>query len=80
MQREDCERWLNNWIMNYRSADPDPSPETKARYPLREALVTVQEIPGQPGDYNAVAQITPWIQLESLTTSMRLVTRIRRKE
>ena len=80
MQREDCERWLNNWIMNYVSADPDPSPETKARYPLMAAQVTVQEVPGQPGDYNAVAQLKPWVQLESLTTSMRLVTRIRRKE
>jgi type VI secretion system protein ImpC len=44
------------------------------------AEISVAEVPGQPGDYQAVAQIRPWIQLESLTTSMRLVTKIRRKE
>jgi len=80
MERADCEQWLNNWIMNYVSADPSPSPETKARYPLMAAEISVAEVPGQPGDYQAVAQIRPWIQLESLTTSMRLVTKIRRKE
>jgi type VI secretion system protein ImpC len=80
MERADCEQWLHNWIMNYVTSDPNPSPETKARYPLSDASIQVVEIPGQPGDYQAIAQIKPWVQLESLTTSMRLVTKIRRKE
>ena len=31
-----------------------PAREMKAKYPLREAKVTVQEVPGAPGSYNAV--------------------------
>ncbi len=48
----------------------------KARFPLREARVEVSEIPGRPGSYNAIAYLRPWLQLEELTTSMRLVARI----
>jgi type VI secretion system protein ImpC len=76
MEREDCEKWLDRWIHNYVSADAKPSPEQKARYPLAEARVEVKEIPGQPGSYNAVAWLRPWLQLEELTTSLRMVARI----
>jgi type VI secretion system protein ImpC len=76
MEREDVEAWLDRWIHNYVSADPKPSPEVKARYPLREAKVEVAEVPGQPGVYNAVAYMRPWLQLEELTASMRMVARI----
>jgi type VI secretion system protein ImpC len=76
MEVEDCEAWLDRWIHNYVSADPKPSQEAKARYPLREAKVEVKEVPGQPGVYNAVAWMRPWLQLEELTTSLRMVARI----
>ncbi|MCA9197997.1 MAG: type VI secretion system contractile sheath large subunit [Planctomycetales bacterium] len=76
MEREDCEAWLDRWIHNYVSADSKPSQEQKARYPLAEAKVEVKEIPGQPGSYNAIAWMRPWLQLEELTTSMRMVARI----
>ena len=48
----------------------------KARYPLREAKVEVKEIPGKPGSYNAVAYLRPWLQMEELTTTLRMVARI----
>ena len=68
--------WLERWIANYVSADPKPSPEVKAHYPLREAKVEVREVPGAPGSYNAVAWLRPWLQMEELTTSLRMVARI----
>ena len=46
---------------------------------LREAKVEVKEIPGKPGAYNAVAYLRPWLQMEELTTSMRMVARIPQK-
>ena len=49
------------------------------RYPLREARVEVKEIPGKPGSYNAVAYLRPWLQMEELTTSLRMVARIPQK-
>ena len=76
MEVEDCAKWLDRWIHNYVSADPSPSPSVKARYPLREAKVQVKEVPGQPGVYHAVAWMRPWLQLEELTTSLRMVARI----
>lgn len=76
MEATDCEEWLNRWITNYVTADPKPSADTKARYPLREAQVVVQEVPGAPGSYNAVAHMRPWLQMEELTASMRMVAKI----
>jgi type VI secretion system protein ImpC len=79
MEATDCENWLNRWIMNYVNSNANAGPETKARYPLREAKVEVREIPGKPGSYNAVAHLRPWLQLEELTTSLRMVARIPQK-
>jgi len=80
MERSDCEKWLQRWIANYISADDNPKPETRARYPLAEAQVQVAEVPGQPGVYNAVCHMRPWLQMEELTASMRMVARIPQKQ
>jgi type VI secretion system protein ImpC len=76
MEASDCERRLNRWINNYVNSNEAGGQEMKARFPLRQAEVRVQEIPGRPGAYNAIAYLRPWLQLEELTTSMRLVARI----
>ncbi|GJD50503.1 hypothetical protein OPKNFCMD_3246 [Methylobacterium crusticola] len=76
MEAKDCEAWLNRWIINYVNGNPDAGQDMKAKYPLAEAKVEVREIPGRPGSYNAVAWLRPWLQLEELTTSMRMVARI----
>ena len=76
MEAEDCQEWLNRWIKNYVNAAPNIGQELKAKYPLRDAKVEVKEIPGQPGSYNAIAWMRPWLQMEELTTSMRMVARI----
>jgi type VI secretion system protein ImpC len=76
MEASDCEAWLNRWINNYVNANEKAGPESKAKYPLREAKVTVREIPGKPGSYNAIAHLRPWLQMEELTTSLRMVARI----
>jgi len=73
MSRADCERFLNQWIMNYVTEDDQASPATKAQYPLREARVEVMEVPGKPGAYRAIAYLRPHFQLDELTVSLRLV-------
>ena len=70
---------LNTWIGNYVNANPEAGAEAKARYPLREAKIEVMEIAGRPGSYNAVAMLRPWLHLEELTTSLRMVARIPQK-
>lgn len=76
MEATDCEDWLNRWIQNYVNATPGASQDMRAKYPLAEAKIEVKEIPGKPGSYNAVAWMRPWLQLEELTTSMRMVASI----
>jgi type VI secretion system protein ImpC len=46
---------------------------TKAKYPLREAKVDVEEVKGKPGVYRAVAYLRPHFQLDELNVSLRLV-------
>jgi type VI secretion system protein ImpC len=76
MEVNDCEAWLNRWVLNYVNGNKDASAEMKAKYPLAEAQIVVREVPGQPGVYNAVAHMRPWLQMEELTASMRMVARI----
>ncbi|WP_086931405.1 type VI secretion system contractile sheath large subunit [Agarilytica rhodophyticola] len=76
MEAEDAEAWLNRWINKYVNATPGASAEMKAQFPLAEARVEVKEVPGQPGVYNAVAWMRPWLQMEELTASLRLVANI----
>jgi len=76
MEAGEAEEWLNRWIANYVNGSPGASPEMKARFPLAEAHVEVKEVPGQPGVFNAVAWMRPWLQMEELTASLRLVANI----
>jgi type VI secretion system protein ImpC len=75
-EREDMERFLNDWIANYVTRDPRASDETKARYPLAAAEVKVQEVEGNPGYYTSQFFLRPHYQLEGLTVSLRLVSKL----
>lgn len=76
-ERGDMERWLNSWIMNY--VEPDPANATedaKARRPLAAAEVVVEEVEGNPGYYTSKFFLRPHYQLEGLTVSLRLVSKL----
>ncbi len=75
-EKDDLQKAMHEWIMQYVANDPTASEKTRARYPLREARVEVQEVPGEPGSYNAVCFLRPWLQLEELTAAMSMVARI----
>jgi type VI secretion system protein ImpC len=76
-ERNDMHRWLNNWIMNYVDGDPANSSETtKAQKPLAAAEVVVEEVEGNPGYYSSKFFLRPHYQLEGLTVSLRLVSKL----
>ncbi len=76
-ERDDMHRWLNNWIMNYVDGDPANSSETtKAQKPLAAAEVVVDEVEGNPGYYSSKFFLRPHYQLEGLTVSLRLVSKL----
>jgi type VI secretion system protein ImpC len=76
-ERSDMQRWLQGWIMNYVDGDPVHSSEqTKARKPLAAAEVVVEEVEGNPGYYSSKFFLRPHYQLEGLTVSLRLVSKL----
>jgi len=73
MSRDDCFRFLNRWIGQYVTQDDKASQSDKAKFPLREARVDVEEVKGKPGVYRAIAYLRPHFQLDELNVSLRLV-------
>ena len=69
----EVERYLHNWLMQYVVDAQDASQELRAQKPLREASVEVEEVPGRPGVFRAVAFVRPHYQLDELSVSLRLV-------
>ena len=75
--RQQMQTWLSDWVLNYVDGDPDnSSEETKARKPLASAEVVVEEVEGAPGYYTSKFYLKPHYQLEGLTVSLRLVSRL----
>jgi type VI secretion system protein ImpC len=76
-ERDDMQGWLQSWITQYVDGDPaHSSEETKARKPLAAAEVQLEPVEGNPGYYNSKFFLRPHYQLEGLTVSLRLVSKV----
>jgi type VI secretion system protein ImpC len=76
-ERTDMEKWLNHWIGEYVESSPaTASEEAKAARPLAAAEVVVEEVEGNPGYYTSKIFLRPHYQLEGLTVSLRLVSKL----
>jgi type VI secretion system protein ImpC len=76
-EEDDMQRWLNGWIDQYVDGDPENSSEaTKARKPLAAAEVVVEADESNPGYYRSRFYLRPHYQLEGLTVSLRLVSKL----
>ncbi|HRD48075.1 MAG: type VI secretion system contractile sheath large subunit [Candidatus Competibacter sp.] len=76
-ERGDMAYWLNSWISNYVVSNPENAgEETKAKFPLSAAEVVVEEVEGNPGYYTSKFFLRPHYQLEGLTVSLRLVSKL----
>jgi type VI secretion system protein ImpC len=75
--RSAMNKWLQSWVNDYVDGDPvNSTEETKARKPLAGAEVVVDEVEGSPGYYSAKFFLRPHYQLEGLTASLRLVSKL----
>jgi len=75
--RGDMEGWLQDWINQYVDFNADISSENqKARKPLASAEVVVEDVEGNPGYYTSKFFLRPHYQLEGLTVSLRLVSKL----
>jgi type VI secretion system protein ImpC len=77
MTKAQLTEWLQTWLNRYVDGSPDTSSEEwKASHPLAEGRVDVEENEENPGYYNAKFFLKPHYQLEGLTVSLRLVSRM----
>ena len=72
----DCEQYLKNWLMKYTAANIDLSPELKAKYPLREIMVSVSEAIGKPGSFLCTLYLSPHQQFNHIESYLHLTTEI----
>lgn len=77
MTKGQLNNWLQTWLNNYVDGSPDSSSEDwKATHPLAEGRVEIEENEENPGYYQAKFFLRPHYQLEGLTVSLRLVSRM----
>lgn len=75
--RDDMRKYLQDWINQYVDTSPNTSSdEVKARKPLSAAEVVVDEDETNPGYYSAKFYLRPHYQLEGLSVSLRLVSKM----
>jgi type VI secretion system protein ImpC len=76
ISKDNLEAWLNRWISQYVNANAESKELLKAKFPLAEARVSIMETEDNPGSYEAIIHLKPWLQLEELSASLRLVTQL----
>lgn len=76
---EECERFLMEWLFRYTTGRSDLEWEEQARYPLRQAKVTVNEHPDKPGQYFCVIHLVPQYQVDNMVSELELVTELLQK-
>jgi type VI secretion system protein ImpC len=70
--------WLQSWLNQYVDATPDSSPDDyKATHPLAAGQVIIEEDESNPGYYSSKIYLKPHYQLEGLTVSLRLVSKMK---
>ena len=75
LEASDIQKQLQTWIDQYTNSGAVGNAE-RSKTPLCESQIQVVEQPGRPGSYSAVAHLRPWLQMEELTTSVRMVAKI----
>ncbi len=71
------QEWLENWLLLYVDGSPDTSTdEYKASHPLAEGKVVLEADEENPGYYRSKFFLKPHYQLEGLTVSLRLVSKM----
>lgn len=72
-ERGDLERELNNWIGQYVADMENPAPEVRSRRPLRKALISVEDVEGQPGWYRCGIKVRPHFKYMGADFTLSLV-------
>jgi len=75
--KNQLKEWLESWLSQYIDGSPDSSTdEYKAAHPLAGGAIEIEENEENPGYYRARFYLKPHYQLEGLSVSLRLVSRM----
>jgi type VI secretion system protein ImpC len=77
MTKAQLQSWLQMWLDQFIDGSPDSSSDAyKASHPLSAGEVVIEEDESNPGYYSSKIFLKPHYQLEGLTVSLRLVSRM----
>jgi type VI secretion system protein ImpC len=77
MNKTQLTQWLQTWLRRYIDGSPERSAEEwKASHPLAEGKVVLEAKEDSPGMYDARFFLRPHYQLEGITATLRLVSRL----
>jgi type VI secretion system protein ImpC len=79
LERSDLERELNEWLRQYVSDMDNPAPAVRGKRPLRQAVVKVEEVPGQAGWYRAHLLLRPHLKYMGASFTLSLVGKLERE-
>jgi len=78
-ERSDVERELNDWIRQYVSDMDNPMPGVRARRPLRQAEIAVEDVEGEPGWYRVALKIRPQFKYMGAYFTLSLVGKLEKE-
>jgi type VI secretion system protein ImpC len=78
-ERSDVERELNDWIRQYVSDMDNPLPGVRARRPLRQAEIAVEDVEGEPGWYKVALKIRPQFKYMGAYFTLSLVGKLEKE-
>jgi type VI secretion system protein ImpC len=78
-ERVDLENDLNNWIKQYVADMDNPSAGVRARRPLRQAQISVEDVAGQPGWYRVDMKVRPHFKYMGAFFTLSLVGKLDKK-
>lgn len=75
-EKEDLQGELDDWIQKLVTEMPNPSAELKARCPLKEAQIVVEDSADSPGFYRVTMRVRPHFQVEGVDVNLSLVSQM----
>jgi type VI secretion system protein ImpD/type VI secretion system protein ImpC len=72
----DIQDRLHEWLQRYVNSNRNATGEQRARYPLTEGRILVEEKPGKPGVYGCTVHLRPHHQLDDVSATFILLTEI----
>jgi len=78
MSANECERYIKNWINKYCAASENMTETSRAKYPLNEAKIKIEQNPGNPGLYQCTMHLKPHDQLDNIQSHLTFVTKIKK--